>query len=68
MDHKAFRQLLKRYLDNSCTDDEKKIIDQWYELLDNENADINERDLVATVQHAAEFSRRDLRNVWFRRW
>src|SRR5689334_9953611 len=37
MDHKAFRQLLKRYLDNSCTDDERKIIDQWYELLDNEN-------------------------------
>lgn len=40
MDHKAFRQLLKRYLDNSCTDEEKRIIDQWYELLDNENASL----------------------------
>jgi transmembrane sensor len=45
MDHKAFRQLLKRYLDNSCTDDERKIIDQWYELLDNENVDLNEREM-----------------------
>ncbi|MFL5746247.1 MAG: FecR family protein [Niastella sp.] len=45
MDHKAFRQLLKRYLDNSCTDDERQIIDQWYELLDNENVDLNEREM-----------------------
>jgi ferric-dicitrate binding protein FerR (iron transport regulator) len=45
MDHKAFRQLLKRYLDNSCTDDERKIIDQWYELLDNENVDLTEREM-----------------------
>lgn len=45
MDHKAFRQLLKRYLDNSCTDDEKKIIDQWYELLDNENIDLTDREM-----------------------
>ena len=45
MDHKAFRQLLKRYLDNSCTDDERKIIDQWYELLDNENVDLTELEM-----------------------
>lgn len=45
MDPKAFRQLLKRYLDNSCTDDERKIIDQWYELLDNENVDLTEREM-----------------------
>jgi ferric-dicitrate binding protein FerR (iron transport regulator) len=45
MNHKAFRQLLKRYLDNSCTDDERKIIDQWYELLDNENIDLSEREM-----------------------
>ena len=36
MHRKAFRQLLKRYLDNSCTEEERRIIDQWYELLDNE--------------------------------
>jgi ferric-dicitrate binding protein FerR (iron transport regulator) len=45
MNHKAFRQLLKRYLDNSCTDDERKIVDQWYELLDNENVDLSEREM-----------------------
>jgi transmembrane sensor len=45
MNHKAFRQLLKRYLDNSCTDDERKIIDQWYELLDNENVNISDREM-----------------------
>jgi ferric-dicitrate binding protein FerR (iron transport regulator) len=37
MDRKAFRQLLKRYLDNSCTDEERRIVDQWYELLDKGN-------------------------------
>ncbi|OQP61177.1 hypothetical protein A3860_05525 [Niastella vici] len=45
MDHKAFRQLLKRYLDNSCTDDERNVIDQWYELLDNETIDLNDREM-----------------------
>jgi transmembrane sensor len=45
MNHKAFRQLLKRYLDNSCTDDERKIIDQWYELLDNGNVDLSDREM-----------------------
>lgn len=45
MNHKAFRQLLKRYLDNSCTDDERKIIDQWYELLDNEHVDLSDREM-----------------------
>jgi transmembrane sensor len=45
MNRKAFRQLLKRYLDNSCTDDERKIIDQWYILLDNENVDLSEKEM-----------------------
>jgi ferric-dicitrate binding protein FerR (iron transport regulator) len=45
MNHKAFRQLLKRYLDNSCTDEERKIIDQWYELLDNENVDLTDKEM-----------------------
>lgn len=45
MDHKAFRQLLKRYLDNSCTEDEKRIIDRWYELLDNENVNLAATDM-----------------------
>lgn len=45
MNHKAFRQLLKRYLDNSCIDEERKIVDQWYELLDNENMDLADREI-----------------------
>src|SRR5215203_5658265 len=41
MHPKAFRQLLTRYLDNSCTNEERRIIDQWYELLDNEQAPLS---------------------------
>jgi transmembrane sensor len=37
MDRKAFRLLLKKYLENSCTEEERRIIDQWYDLLDNEH-------------------------------
>lgn len=35
MNRKASRQLLKKYLDDSCTTEERRIVDQWYELLDN---------------------------------
>ena len=45
MHRKAFRQLLKRYLDNSCTDEERRIIDQWYELLDNEQAPLSNEEV-----------------------
>lgn len=45
MNHKAFKQLLKSYLDDSCTDEERKIIDQWYELLGNENVDLGAREM-----------------------
>jgi len=41
MNQEAFRQLLKRYLDNSCTDEERQIIDQWYELLGNGNMSLS---------------------------
>ena len=33
MNRKAFRQLLKKYLDGSCTSEERKIVDQWYDLI-----------------------------------
>jgi transmembrane sensor len=46
MHRKAFRQLLKRYLDNSCTDEERRIIDQWYELLDNEQAPHSNEEII----------------------
>jgi transmembrane sensor len=45
MNHKAFKQLLKSYLDDSCTEEERKIIDQWYELLGNENVDLAAREM-----------------------
>jgi transmembrane sensor len=45
MDYKAFRQLLKRYLDNTCTDEERRVVDQWYELLENEAEIPNDRGL-----------------------
>ena len=36
MDRKAFHELLKRYAENACSDAERQLIDQWYELLDDE--------------------------------
>jgi hypothetical protein len=33
MNRKAFRQLLKKYLDDSCTSEERKIVDHWYDLV-----------------------------------
>jgi transmembrane sensor len=45
MDRNAFRQLLRRYLDNSCTDEERRIIDHWYELLDNERKPLSNEEI-----------------------
>jgi len=45
MDHKAFQQLLKRYLDSSCTDDEREIIDRWYELVDHGVVDLSNMEM-----------------------
>jgi transmembrane sensor len=45
MNRKAFRHLLKRYLNNTCTDDEKRIVDQWYELLDNSKIALSDQDV-----------------------
>ena len=36
MNRKAFRKLLQKYLDDSCTSEERKIVDQWYELIGRE--------------------------------
>jgi transmembrane sensor len=37
MNRRAFYQLLQRYLDGHCTDEEKKLVEQWYELLDDDH-------------------------------
>ncbi len=43
MSREAFHQLLQRYLDGNCTSEEKKIVEQWYGLLDkNDLPDIPE--------------------------
>ena len=36
MDRKAFHLLLKRYLDGTSSEAEHRLVDHWYELLDDE--------------------------------
>ncbi len=37
MDRKKFHEILRRFVEGECTDEEKNLIDQWYELLDDED-------------------------------
>lgn len=37
MDRKAFHALLKRYIEGKCSEEERRIIDKWYEFLDDGN-------------------------------
>jgi ferric-dicitrate binding protein FerR (iron transport regulator) len=37
MSRQEFHQLLVRYLDGKCTDAEKRIVEQWYGMLDDES-------------------------------
>jgi len=51
MNRKAFYHLLQRYLDGSCTDEEKQLVEQWYELLDDDHdAVIPEAEVRDTLQ------------------
>ncbi len=36
MNRKALFHLLKRYVENDCTEEERKLVEQWYELLGDE--------------------------------
>lgn len=38
MNRKAFYHLLDRYLNDTCTEEERKLVEQWYELLDDDQA------------------------------
>jgi ferric-dicitrate binding protein FerR (iron transport regulator) len=38
MNRKAFYHLLERYLNGSCTEEERKLVEQWYDLLDDDQA------------------------------
>ena len=47
MDRKSFHVLLKRYLEGSCSAVEQRMVDRWYEFLENENpASFSEEDLM----------------------
>jgi transmembrane sensor len=39
MDHPAFKTLLNKYLEGKCTAEEHRLVQQWYELLDDETQD-----------------------------
>jgi transmembrane sensor len=49
MNRKAFYHLLKRYLDGGCTEEERKMVEQWYELLDHDPG-MSAEDVKKTVQ------------------
>jgi ferric-dicitrate binding protein FerR (iron transport regulator) len=53
MNRKAFYHLLKRYVEGDCTEEEKKLVEQWYELLgDDEDQDpaMPAREIKETLQ------------------
>jgi transmembrane sensor len=53
MNRKAFYELLKRYLEDDCTEEEKKLVEQWYELLgddEDQEARLPASEIKATIQ------------------
>ncbi len=50
MSRKAFHLLLKKYLDGTCTPQEWELIDQWYELLDDEGLLANKTENLSAVE------------------
>lgn len=56
MSRKAFHQLLQQYLDGTCTSEEKKDIEYWYDLLGQNNslADMGKEELKKVEQRLWE--------------
>lgn len=50
MNRNAFKQLLKRYVSGTATEEEKALIDHWYELLYNDNITTLNEDELNTVE------------------
>ncbi|WP_315820802.1 hypothetical protein [Paraflavitalea speifideaquila] len=51
MNRRAFYHLLQRYADGNCTDEEKKLVEQWYELLDDDHEPaISQEEVKSTVE------------------
>jgi ferric-dicitrate binding protein FerR (iron transport regulator) len=78
MNRKAFWQLLKKYFNNTCTEEERRIVDQWYELLDKGNyalPDVEIDDIekqlwnkiqLSTVEKVAITTRETKKNIWWK--
>lgn len=51
MNRRAFYHLLQRYADGTCTDEERKLVEQWYELLDDDHEPaISNEEIKLTVE------------------
>ena len=51
MSREAFYNLLKRYLEGKCTEEEKKVVEQWYSMLDDEDLpDIHKAELSSIAE------------------
>ncbi len=50
MSRKAFHLLLKKYLDGKCSLQEQELVDQWYELLDDEGLLLNRSANLSVVE------------------
>lgn len=51
MNRSAFYHLLQRYADGTCTDEEKKLVEQWYELLDDDHEPaVSSEEIKTTVE------------------
>lgn len=83
MNRSAFYHLLQRYSDGTCTDEEKKLVEQWYELLDDDHeAAVSNEEIKSTVdrlwpvikektlpQAAEQFPERPVRRIpLYARW
>jgi transmembrane sensor len=51
MNRKSFCSILDRYVEGTCPEAEKKLVEQWYELLGHETAQqLSAQDIKATLQ------------------
>ncbi len=57
MDKKRFHLIIQKYIAGNCSDEEKNLIDQWYELLDDESLPALDAEELDTIRL------RTLRNV-----
>jgi ferric-dicitrate binding protein FerR (iron transport regulator) len=78
MNQKAFWQLLKKYFNNTCTEEERRIVDQWYELLDKGNYALPDIEIdeienhlwnkiqLSTIKKVPVTARKTKKNIWWK--